>query len=314
MAQTTIPGLRKRSFFYRLRRDMQQNYQVYLMWLPVLAFYLVFKYAPMGGLAIAFQNYKPLKGIMGSKWVGLEHFEDFLTGPYAWRTIRNTLMINFYQLIIGFPVPIIFALLVNELKCRPYQRTVQTISYMPHFISMVVLCGMISDFSASTGLFNTIGQAFGAPRISFLSEKKYYRFIYVASGIWKQMGWNSILYLSTLSGVDPALHEAAAIDGAGRFRRVIHVTMPALIPIIAVQLIMRIGHIMGEGHQKTILLYNDSVMEVADIVSSYVYRRGLKQNDYSYGAAVDLFNSVVNIIVLCSANYFSKHVVKESLW
>lgn len=314
MAQTTIPGLRKRSFFYRLRRDMRQNYQVYLMWLPVLAFYLVFKYAPMGGLAIAFQKYKPLKGIMGSKWVGFEHFEDFLTGPYAWRTIRNTLMINFYQLIIGFPIPIIFAILVNELKCRPYQRTVQTISYMPHFISMVVLCGMISDFSASTGLFNTIGQAFGAPRISFLSEKKYYRFIYVASGIWKQMGWNSILYLSTLSGVDPALHEAAAIDGAGRFRRVIHVTMPALIPIIAVQLIMRIGHIMGEGHQKTILLYNDSVMEVADIVSSYVYRRGLKQNDYSYGAAVDLFNSVVNIIVLCSANYFSKHVVKESLW
>lgn len=314
MAQTTIPGLRKRSFFYRLRRDMQQNYQVYLMWLPVLAFYLIFKYAPMGGLAIAFQNYKPLKGIMGSKWVGFEHFVDFLTGPYAWRTIRNTLMINFYQLIVGFPIPILFALLVNELKCRPYQRTVQTISYMPHFISMVVLCGMISDFSASTGLFNTIGQAFGAQKVSFLSEKEYYRFIYVASGIWKQMGWNSILYLSTLSGVDPALHEAAAIDGAGRFRRVIHVTMPALIPIIAVQLIMRIGHIMGEGHQKTILLYNDSVMEVADIVSSYVYRRGLKQNDYSYGAAVDLFNSVVNIIVLCSANYFSKHVVKESLW
>lgn len=314
MAQTSIPGYRKRSIWYRLRQDMRQNYQVYLMWLPVLAFYLVFKYAPMGGLAIAFQNYKPLKGIMGSKWVGLEHFVDFLTGPYAWRTIRNTLVINFYQLIFGFPIPIIFAILVNEIKNRPYQRVVQTISYMPHFISMVVLCGMISDFSASMGLFNTIGQAFGAPRISFLSEDEYYRFIYVGSGIWKQMGWSSILYLSTLSGVDHALHEAAAIDGAGRFRRVIHVTMPALIPIIAVQLIMRIGHIMGEGHQKTILLYNDSVMEVADIVSSYVYRRGFKQNDYSFGAAVDLFNSIVNIIVLCSANYFSKHVVKESLW
>lgn len=314
MARTVIPGMPKRSFGYRLRRDLRQNYQVYLMWLPVLAFYLVFKYAPMGGLVIAFQNYKPFKGIMGSKWVGFEHFVDFLTGPYAWRTIRNTLLINIYQLIFGFPIPIIFAILVNEIKHRPYQRVVQTISYMPHFISMVVLCGMISDFSASTGLFNVIGQALGADRVSFLSEAKYYRFIYVGSGIWKQMGWSSILYLSTLSGVDPALHEAAAIDGAGRLRRVIHVTMPALIPIIAVQLIMRIGHIMGEGHQKTILLYNDGIMEVADIVSSYVYRRGLKQNDYSYGAAVDLFNSVVNIIVLCSANYFSKHVVKESLW
>ena len=315
MAQTSLqPGYRKRSFGYRLRRDLRQNYQVYLMWLPVLAFYLIFKYAPMGGLVIAFQNYKPFKGIANSKWVGMEHFVDFLTGPYALRTIRNTLLINFYQLLIGFPFPIIFALLVNEIKCRPYQRTVQTISYLPHFISMVVLCGMISDFSASTGLFNSIGRVFGMPRTSFLGENRFYRTIYVGSGVWKQLGWNSILYLSTLSSVDPALHEAAAIDGAGRFRRVIHVTLPALIPIITVQLIMRIGHIMGEGHQKTILLYNDGVMEVADIVSSYVYRRGLKQNDYSYGAAVDLFNSIVNITVLCSANYFSKHVVKESLW
>jgi len=295
-------------------KDFKRNRAVYLMLIPVLAYFILFCYLPMGGLVMAFQNFKIRLGFLGSKWVGFEHFVDFLTGPYAWRTIRNTLVINFYQLIFGFPIPIIFAILVNEIKCRPYQRTVQTISYMPHFISMVVLCGMISDFSASMGLFNTIGQAFGAPRISFLSEDKYYRFIYVGSGIWKQMGWSSILYLSTLSGVDPALHEAAAIDGAGRFRRVIHVTMPALIPIIAVQLIMRIGHIMGEGHQKTILLYNDSVMEVADIVSSYVYRRGFKQNDYSFGAAVDLFNSIVNIIVLCSANYFSKHVVKESLW
>lgn len=304
----------KKTFFQRLALDFRQNRMVYLMWLPVLAFYLIFHYAPMGGLVIAFQNYKPFKGIAKSKFVGLEHFQEFLTGPYAWRTIRNTLVISLLQILIGFPMPIIFALLINEVRCNPYKRVVQTVSYMPHFISLVVMCGMISDFAASTGLFNVFRDLAGKPHLNFLAEPRYYRTIYIASGIWKQMGWSSILYLATLSSVDMSLYEAAAIDGAGRFRQMLSVTLPALVPIIAVQLIMRMGHIMGEGHQKTILLYNEMTWEVSDIVSSYVYRRGLKNNDYSFGAAVDLFNSLVNVIILCSANYFSKHVVKESLW
>ena len=223
-------------------------------------------------------------------------------------------MISLLQILIGFPMPIIFALLMNEVRCNPYKRVVQTVSYMPHFISLVVMCGMISDFAASTGLFNVFRDLAGKPHLNFLAEPRYYRTIYIASGIWKQMGWSSILYLATLSSVDMSLYEAAAIDGAGRFRQMLSVTLPALVPIIAVQLIMRMGHIMGEGHQKTILLYNEMTWEVSDIVSSYVYRRGLKNNDYSFGAAVDLFNSLVNVIILCSANYFSKHVVKESLW
>lgn len=298
----------------RLGRRLWQNRQVYLMWLPVLAGYLIFQYAPMGGLVIAFQNYKPFKGILGSKFVGLEHFVDFLTGPYAWRTIRNTLVISLMQIVAGFPMPILFALLVNEVRCSAYKRTVQTISYMPHFISLVVMCGLIADFSASTGFFNVFRTMAGQPRVNFLSDPSYYRFIYVGSGIWKQMGWSSILYLATLSAIDLSLYEAAAIDGAGRFRQMLHVTLPALIPIIAVQLVMRMGHIMGEGHQKTLLLYNELTWEVSDIVSSYVYRRGLKQNDYSYGAAIGLFNSVVNVTILCLANWFSRRVVKESLW
>ena len=268
----------KKTFFQRLALDFRQNKMVYLMWLPVLAFYLIFHYAPMGGLVIAFQNYKPFKGIAKSKFVGLEHFQEFLTGPYAWRTIRNTLVISLLQILIGFPMPIIFALLMNEVRCNPYTRVVLTVS--------------------STGLFNVFRDLAGKPHLNFLAEPRYYRTIYIASGIWKQMGWSSILYLATLSSVDMSLYEAAAIDGAGRFRQMLSVTLPALVPIIAVQLIMRMGHIMGEGHQKTILLYNEMTWEVSDIVSSYVYRRGLKNNDYSFGAAVD----------------FSKHVVKESLW
>ncbi|MBO4377584.1 MAG: sugar ABC transporter permease [Clostridia bacterium] len=313
-AAQSVDARFKESFGTRLRKDMLHNWQIYLMWLPVLVFYLIFKYAPMGGLIIAFEKYKPAKGILRSQWVGLKYFEDFLTGPYAWRTIRNTLIISLLQIIVGFPLPIIFALLINEVKHNSYKRVVQTVSYMPHFISLVVLCGMISDFSASTGFFNVFRDLAGQPHINFLGSNKYYRTIYVGSYVWKHMGWGSILYLATLSNIDQSLYEAAAIDGAGRFQRMWHVTMPALVPIIAVQLIMRMGHVMGEGHQKTILLYNESIYEVSDIVSSYVYRRGLKQNDYSYGAAVGMFNSVVNVIIVCSANYFSKHVVKESLW
>ena len=208
----------KKTFFQRLALDFRQNKMVYLMWLPVLAFYLIFHYAPMGGLVIAFQNYKPFKGIAKSKFVGLEHFQEFLTGTYAWRTIRNTLVISLLQILIGFPMPIIFALLMNEVRCNPYKRVVQTVSYMPHFISLVVMCGMISDFAASTGLFNVFRDLAGKPHLNFLAEPRYYRTIYIASGIWKQMGWSSILYLATLSSVDMSLYEAAAIDGAGRFR------------------------------------------------------------------------------------------------
>lgn len=302
------------SFGRRLGRDLAKNKIVYLMWIPVMLFYVIFHYLPMGGVVIAFQNYKPFKGIMGSDFVGLKWFEDFLTGPYAWRVIRNTLVISFQSILFGFPAPILLALMINEVHSAPYKKTVQTISYMPHFISLIVVCGLLQDFSSSQGLFNVIGTALGAPRMNYLASTSTYRTIYVVSGIWKQMGWGSIIYLATLSAVDPALYEAAAIDGANRMQRIIHVTLPALVPVIAVQLIMRLGQVMGEGSEKTILLYNESTWEVSDIVSSFVYRRGLLETNYSYGAAVGLFNSLVNVVILTLSNTASRALTNESLW
>ena len=313
----TNPATAKRAslgFWRRLGRDLVKNRIVYLMWIPVLAYYLVFHYAPMGGIVIAFQNYKPFKGITGSQFVGMRWFIDFLTGPYAWRVIRNTLVISMQNIIFGFPMPILLALMINEVKSTKFKKTVQTVSYMPHFVSLIVVCGLLMDFSSSQGLFNAIGTAFGLPRTNYLSNIDTYRTIYVASGIWKQMGWGSIIYLATLSAVDPSLYEAAAIDGANRFRRILHVTLPALVPVIAVQLIMRLGQVMSEGYEKTILIYNESTWEVSDIVSSFVYRRGLLENNYSYGAAVGLFNSLVNVVILTTANSASRALTSESLW
>lgn len=313
----TNPATAKRAslgFWRRLGRDLVKNRIVYLMWLPVLAYYLVFHYAPMGGIVIAFQNYKPFKGITGSQFVGMKWFIDFLTGPYAWRVIRNTLVISLQNIVFGFPMPILLALMINEVKSTKLKKTVQTVSYMPHFISLIVVCGLLMDFSSSQGLFNAIGTALGAPRTNYLSNIETYRPIYVISGIWKQMGWGSIIYLATLSAVDPSLYEAAAIDGANRFRRILHVTLPALVPVIAVQLIMRLGQVMSEGYEKTILIYNESTWEVSDIVSSFVYRRGLLENNYSYGAAVGLFNSLVNVVILTLSNSASRALTSESLW
>ena len=301
-------------FWRRLGRDIRRNRIVYLMWLPVLAYYLIFHYLPMGGLVIAFQNYKPFKGITRSDFVGLKWFVDFLGGPYAWRVIRNTLVISFQSIIIGFPMPIILALMINEVKSNAFKKTVQTVSYMPHFISLIVVCGLLHDFSSSQGLFNAIGTALGFERVNYLASTSTYRAVYVLSGVWKQMGWGSIIYLATLSAVDPNLYEAAAIDGANRFQRILHVTLPALVPVIAVQLIMRLGQVMSEGYEKTILLYNESTWEVSDIVSSFVYRRGLLETNYSYGAAVGLFNSLVNVIILTTANSASRFISNESLW
>lgn len=298
----------------RLAREARVNWQVHLMWLPVLAYFIIFQYVPMGGLIIAFQDYKAFRGIAGSAFVGLKHFRNFLTGMYASRTIGNTITINVLQILWGFPMPILLALLTNEVRRPLFKRTVQTVNYMPHFISLVVMCGILKEFSASDGLFNAVGGLLGGEKLNYLTSAKYYRTIYVGSGIWKQMGWGSIIYLSALSAIDPSLYESAAMDGAGRFRQMLHITLPALVPIITIQLIMRLGNIMSEGHQKTILLYNEMTWEVSDIISSYVYRKGLLDNELSFGAAVGLFNSVVNVTILCASNWFARTFVKESLW
>ena len=297
-----------------LKKNFVRYRYIYLMLLPVVLYYAVFCYGPMSGIVIAFQNFKPALGVSGSKWVGWKHFVDFLTGPYAWRLIRNTLMINILQIIFAFPVPIIVALLINEINCKGYKKAVQTISYMPHFISLVVMCGLLVNFCRSDGIFNDFLSLFGFERKNLLAEANLFRPIYVLSGIWQEAGWGSIIYLATLSTVDVGLYEAATIDGANRFQRMLHVSFPGLLPIIIVQLIMRVGNILTTGFEKVFLLYSPLTYDTADIISTYIYRQGLELSNYSYGTAVGLFNSVVNLIILVMANYISRRVTEESLW
>lgn len=284
------------------------------MLLPVVVYYLIFHYSSMYYAVIAFQDYKPMKGISGSKFVGLKNFRDFLTGVYAWRVIRNTLLINLYQILFAFTSSIVFALMIHQMADNRYKNLIQTVTYMPHFISIVVVCGLLKEFCESDGLFNDILTLLGFESTSLLADPKYFRAIFVGSDIWQHVGWGTIIYLATLSGVDQSLHEAAAIDGAGRMRRILHVNLPAIAPVIVIQLIMRVGRMMLVGFDKVILLYSPATYETADVISSYVYRRGLYDRDYSYGAAVGLFNSVVNLIILISANAFSRRVTGNSLW
>lgn len=296
------------------RLHIRNSKYIYMMIAPVLLWYVIFHYIPMLGTVIAFQDYKPALGFLGSKWVGLKNFVDFFTGPYVWRLIRNTLLLNIYSIIFGFTAPIILALLINEVRSYWYKKVVQTISYIPHFISIVVVCGFLTTFSRTDGLFNDILALFGVPAENLLSDPDLFRTIFTASGVWQSMGWGSIIYLATLSTVDPTLYEAAVIDGAGRFRQMLSVSLPALKPVIIIQFIMRMGNILTQGFEKVILLYNPLTYETADVLSSYVYRSGLIQMDFSFGAAVGIFNSVVNVAVLILVNYLFKKKTEESLW
>ena len=302
------------AFAVRLKKDFIRYRYIYLMLLPVVIYYAVFCYGPMSKIVIAFQNFKPALGISGSKWVGMKYFIDFFTGPYAWRLIRNTLLLNILQIILAFPVPIILALLINEIQCRPYKKLVQTVSYMPHFISLVVMCSLLLTFSRSDGIFNDFLALFGVERSNLMANAKLFRPMYVLSGIWQEAGWGSIIYLATLSTIDPGLYEAATIDGASRFQRMLYVSFPGLVPIIIVQLIMRVGHILTMGFEKVFLLYNPLTYDTADIISTYIYRQGLELTNYSYGTAVGLFNSAVNLLILVLANRLSRKATGESLW
>lgn len=292
-----------------------KNKMVYLMLLPVLVYYILFHYKPMYGIIIAFMDYSPRKGILGSEWVGFEHFANFFGGYYFGRLLGNTLKLSFATLIFGFPVPILLALLINELTSKKFSKVVQTVTYMPHFVSMVVLCAMIRQFVASNGFITQfMVQFFGYDGKNLLAVGKFWIPIYVISNIWQGAGWGSIVYLAALTGIDSQLYDAAKVDGANKWNQVIHVTIPSILPTIIIMLIMRIGQIMGVGYEKTILLYNDGILEVADIISTYVYRMGLLQRQFSFSTAVGLFNSVVNFILVVIANKISKKTTETSLW
>ena len=301
----------------KIRMDFQKNKAVYFMFLPVVVFYLIFHYYPMSGIILAFKDFKPALGIWGSPFTGdygFEHFLAFFGSSFFGRTITNTILISLYQLIFGFPMPIILALMLNELRNPKFKKVMQTITYFPHFISTVVVCGMLTDFCLSDGLFNQITGFFGVPSVSMLSEPKLVRTIYVASGIWQSMGWDSIIYLAAIAGIDTQLYEAASLDGAGRFKKIWHITLPGIKGTVVILFIMAIGKMMSVGSEKILLLYNPSTYKTADVISTYVYRKGLLDQDYSYSTAVNLFNSVINFALVFCANALSRKLTETSLF
>lgn len=301
-------------FKQRLLREIKYNKYVYIMAIPLILFYAIFHYAPMYGAIIAFKDFTPAKGIIDSPWVGLKHFKNFFSSMYFGRVLRNTILINLYSLIFGFPAPIILALLLNEIRNEKFKKSVQTISYLPHFISIMVICGMLVDFLARDGIITDLIVLFGGERDNFLMRPELFRTIYVSSGIWQHVGWDSIIYLAALTGIDPELYEAARIDGATRWKQTWHITLPGIAPTIIILLILRIGGMMSVGFEKIILLYNDATMETADVISSFVYRKGLLEFSYSFSAAVGLFNSIINFILVISVNRISRKVSETSLW
>lgn len=304
----------KESWFTTVSKDFKRNRTIYLLLIPVLLYYIMFHYAPMYGSVIAFQNFKPQKGILGSDFVGLMHFKNFFNSPFFGRVLLNTLRISFSSIIFGFPAPILLALLLNELKFPRFAKVVQNITYMPHFISLVVICSLIREFTLDTGVINYILGFFGFEATSLLNFPQYFTTVYVASGIWQEIGWGSIIYLAALSGLDPALYEAATIDGANRFDQMLHVTLPGILPTIIIMLILKLGQVLSVGYEKIILLYNDNTMSVADVISTYVYAKGLLDLDWSFSSAVGLFNSIINFLFLNVANFISKKTSEYSLW
>lgn len=312
-ANTNVTN-KKLTFSQKLKKDFQKNRGLYLLIIPVVLFYIIFHYGPIYGAVIAFKQYAPAKGIMGSPWVGFKHFQEFFQSIYFVRLLKNTLTISITELIFGFPAPIILALMINELRSRTYSRLVQTITYMPHFVSMVVVCGMIVQFTKDSGFITQFLGLFGLPQETMLNNPKLFVPIYVISNIWQGVGWGSIIYLAALTGIDQELYEAAKIDGAGKWRQTINITLPCLLPTIIILFILRLGSMLNVGFEKIILLYNPATYETADVISSYVYRKGIQEFSWSFSTAVGLFNSVINFALVISANYISKKTGETSLW
>lgn len=299
----------------RLLKQMAKRYDLYLMLLLPVAWYLLFHYGPLYGLQIAFKNFNPGKGILGSKWVGFDHFERFFDSYYFGRLLWNTLTINLFSLLIAFPIPILLALIVTEIRSKRYSKLLQNITYMPHFISVVVIVGILTVFlSPTTGPINKLIEAFGGSSVNFMQSAGWFKTIYISSNIWQSMGWQSIIYIAALSGVNPDLYEAAKIDGASRIRRIWHVSLPGIIPVIVILLILDVGHFMNIGFEKILLMQNNLNIESSDVISTFVYTTGILKGEYGYTAAIGLFNSIINLILLILVNRFARKTSETSLW
>ncbi len=298
----------------RVKTSFLRDKELLLMLLPVVAYFVVFHYIPMYGATIAFRNYSPARGFTGSPWVGFVHFTRFFRSVYFERLMINTILLNVLALMFGFPAPIVLALLLNEIKTKWFKNSVQTITYLPHFISLVVIVGLLREFTITSGLVNDIRDFLGFRRLPMLQLPEYFRMLYVTSEIWQTIGWNSIIYLAALSGVDSQLYEAAKIDGANRWKQTLHVTLPGIQSTIIILLILRMGRMFTIGFEKIILMYNPSTYSVADVISTFVYRSGLLEMNFSFSTAVGLFNAVLNFAMLLLANRLSKRFSETSLW
>jgi putative aldouronate transport system permease protein len=322
MAEVSSPGsgavlqpavrTKRRNVWKRILQDKS----LYAMLLPVVAFYLLFKYSPMVGEIIAFKNYRFIDGIFGSDWVGLKHFRMLFASTDFWRVLRNTLLLNVYSLTFGFPVPVLLALMLNEIRMEGFKRVIQNLLYIPHFISWAVLGGiLIAMLSPSTGVINLIlHHVFGMEPIYFMANSGWWPVAYTLSSIWREAGWGTILYLAAMAAIDPQLYEAAKIDGANKIRQIWHITLPGIRSTIAILLILRMGSMMDVGLEQTLSLQNDSVLDVADVISTYVYRIGLQNMNYSYTTALGLFQSVIGLILVVSVNKIIRSFGERGLW
>lgn len=299
----------------RWLRRIAKDKALYIMLVPFIAYYLIFFYKPMAGLVVAFQDYSVFKGVAGSPWVGLDNFIAFFQDPYFYRILRNTLLISLFSLFFGFPVPIILALLLNEVRKAWFKKTIQTMTYMPHFISIVVVVGIVTHFLAPTnGLINQVISMLGGEKIYFLTKAEYFRTIYITMNVWKEAGFSAIIYFAALSGINSELYEASYIDGANRWKQTLHVTIPGLLPTVMIMLLLRIGDLLEVGHETILLLYQPATFETADIISTYVYRMGVLETKYGFSTAVGMFNSLVGLILIIFANRLSKRLTDSSLW
>ncbi|MBQ8579093.1 MAG: sugar ABC transporter permease [Oscillospiraceae bacterium] len=298
----------------KLTKSVKRYYWLYIFLIPTLLYYLIWHYIPMGGIVVAFQRYTGAKSIIDSDWVGLKWFENFFSSHFASRTIINTMALSLLSLAT-FPIPIVLALILNEIRSERYKRFAQTIMYAPHFISMVVLVSMLNIFfDPNYGFINTIIELCGGEARNFMGESESFRSLYVWSGVWQSTGWNCIIYVSALSGVDTSMHEAATLDGASRLQRILHVNLPTIAPTIIIMLIMRVGNIMSVGADKVLLMMNDLNTSTSEIIGTYVYSRGLLGGDFSYATAVGLFTNVINLIMLLTVNKISSKVSETSLF
>ena len=298
----------------RFRKSFRRHYWLYLMVIPAIVYFAIFRYGPMFGLVIAFKRFNAFTGVWDSPWVGLRNFERFFKSIFFSRLIRNTILINLYGLVVGFPAPIILALLLNEVARPLFKRIVQSVSYLPHFVSMVVVTSMIINIVSVHGPINSLLGLFGVGPIPFLGEPKWFRHVYVWSGIWQGVGWGSIIYLAGLAGIDPTLYESAEIDGAGRLAKMWYISLPGILPTIMVLFLLSLGGLLSIGFEKIFLLYNPNVYETADVISTYVYRAGLLGGDYGFGTAVGLFNAVLNVTLLALFNRLAGRLEQQTLW